>query len=92
MFLESSEFPFDQKLFRSTLIAFFVPPQNRLSNGGEYLLQAQNDTELNQWVAALKSQCQTASGSESRSQTLPATSQQKDESRKKSSFFTLKRK
>lgn len=63
----------------------------RLANGNEFLLQAHDDAELNQWVSALKGQCQTASGSESRSQTLPATSQQRDESKKRS-FFTLKKK
>ncbi|XP_055307281.1 spectrin beta chain isoform X2 [Sitodiplosis mosellana] len=60
-------------------------------NGSEFLLQAHDDAELQQWVSALKAQCQTASGSESRSQTLPASSQQKDETKKKS-FFTLKKK
>lgn len=69
-------------------IHFFF--NNRLANGGEFLLQAHDDAELNQWVGALKAQCQTASGGESRSQTLPASSQ-KDESKKKS-FFTLKKK
>lgn len=64
----------------------------RFANGGEYLLQAHDDAELQQWVAALKAQCQIASGSDSRSQTLPASShQQKDETKKKS-FFTLKKK
>lgn len=64
----------------------------RFVNGSEFLLQAHDDAELQQWVAALKAQCQTASGSESRSQTLPASShQQKDETKKKS-FFTLKKK
>lgn len=63
----------------------------RLTNGSEFLLQAHDDGELNQWVSALKTQCQTGSGSESRAQTLPASSQQRDESKKRS-FFTLKKK
>lgn len=70
---------------------FFVTLLRRFVNGSEYLLQAHDDAELQQWVAALKAQCQTASGSESRSQTLPASSHQKDETKKKS-FFTLKKK
>lgn len=64
---------------------------HRFGNGSEFLLQAHDDAELNQWVSALKLQCQTGSGSESRSQTLPASSQQQNENKKKS-FFTLKKK
>lgn len=75
-----------------TQIRYFpLQSQIRLVNGGEFLLQAHDDIELNQWVGALNGQCQGASGGESRSQTLPATSQQKDESKRKS-FFTLKKK
>lgn len=66
-------------------------PEHRLVNGAEFLLQAHDDAELNQWVGALSVQCQSASGGEGRSQTLPASSQQKDESKRKS-FFTLKKK
>lgn len=62
----------------------------RLSNGAEFLLQAHDDTEMNQWVGALKAQCQSGSSGEGRSMTLPASSQ-KDESKRKS-FFTLKKK
>ncbi|KAI8116109.1 Spectrin beta chain [Lucilia cuprina] len=62
----------------------------KLSNGGEFLLQAHDDNEMSQWVAALKAQCDSAAVAESRSQTLPATSQ-KDEPKRRS-FFTLKKK
>lgn len=61
----------------------------RLSNGGEFLLQAHDDAEMQQWVGSLKAQCDQT-GAESRSQTLPASSQ-KDEPKRRS-FFTLKKK
>lgn len=61
----------------------------RLSNGGEFLLQAHDDSEMQQWVGSLKAQCDQT-GAESRSQTLPASSQ-KDEPKRRS-FFTLKKK
>uniref|UniRef100_A0A1A9URJ1 Spectrin beta chain n=1 Tax=Glossina austeni TaxID=7395 RepID=A0A1A9URJ1_GLOAU len=62
----------------------------KLLNGGEFLLQAHDDNEMSQWVAALKIQSDSAAVAESRSQTLPATSQ-KDEPKRRS-FFTLKKK
>lgn len=61
----------------------------RSSNGAEFLLQAQNDGEMQQWVGSLKAQVDQP-GTESRSQTLPASSQ-KDEPKRRS-FFTLKKK
>ena len=62
----------------------------RLSNGAEFLLQAHDDAEMQQWVGSLAAQCDQAGGAESRSQTLPASSQ-KDEPKRRS-FFTLKKK
>ncbi|XP_055912166.1 spectrin beta chain isoform X2 [Eupeodes corollae] len=62
----------------------------KLSNGGEFLLQAHDDSEMSQWVNALKAQSDQLSIAEGRSQTLPATSQ-KDEPKRRS-FFTLKKK
>lgn len=62
----------------------------RLSNGGEFLLQSHDDAEMHQWVGALKAQCEQLEGGDSRSQTLPASSQQGEQ--KKRSFFTLKKK
>jgi hypothetical protein len=61
----------------------------RVSSGGEFLLQAHDEAELQQWVGSLKAQCDP-SGAGSRSQTLPASSQ-KDEPKRRS-FFTLKKK
>ncbi|KAL1138874.1 hypothetical protein AAG570_008936 [Ranatra chinensis] len=62
----------------------------KLANGSEYLLQAKDDEEMRQWEAALKSVCDMqASGSQSRSQTLPAG--ERKEEPKRRSFFTLKR-
>lgn len=75
--------------FHSNAINKFVC---RFVNGSEFLLQAHDDAELQQWVNALKAQCQIASGSESRSQTLPASSHQQKDENKKKSFFTLKKK
>jgi spectrin beta len=60
----------------------------KLANGGEFLLQAHDDSEMQQWVGSLKAQCDSTGG-ESRSQTLPASSQ-KDEPKRRS-FFTLKK-
>ncbi|XP_050732391.1 spectrin beta chain-like isoform X4 [Eriocheir sinensis] len=64
----------------------------RLVGGSEYLFQAKDEEELNMWVSAL----QVATSSEgsagpSRSQTLPAGSEKKDEPKRRS-FFTLKKK
>lgn len=61
----------------------------RLLGGAEFLLQAHDDSEMQQWVGSLKAQCDQT-GTESRSQTLPASSQ-KDEPKRRS-FFTLKKK
>ncbi|XP_055390536.1 spectrin beta chain isoform X2 [Condylostylus longicornis] len=61
----------------------------KLANGGEFLLQAHDDSEMNQWVGALKSQTDSATSGEGRSMTLPASSQ-KDEPKRRS-FFTLKK-
>lgn len=63
---------------------------HRLSNGGEFLLQSHDDADMNQWVTALKAQCELDASGEGRSLTLPASSQ-KDE-QKRRSFFTLKKK
>lgn len=68
----------------------FLFISRRLSNGGEFLMQAHDDNEMSQWVSALKAQSDSAAVAESRSQTLPATSQ-KDEPKRRS-FFTLKKK
>lgn len=62
---------------------------SRLSTGAEFLLQAHDDSEMNQWVNALKAQCESSSAGEGRSQTLPASSQ-KDQ-QKKRTFSRLKR-
>lgn len=62
----------------------------RLSNGAEFLQQCHDDLEMNQWVTALKAQCELDASGEGRSLTLPASSQ-KDE-QKRRSFFTLKKK
>lgn len=78
------------RVFHFILIVFGII--HRFVNGSEFLLQAHDDAELNQWVSALKIQCQAASGSESRSQTLPASSHQQKDENKKKSFFTLKKK
>ncbi|XP_037917699.1 spectrin beta chain isoform X4 [Hermetia illucens] len=61
----------------------------KIANGGEFLLQAHDDSEMNQWVAALKAQCERVTSGEGRSMTLPASSQ-KDEPKRRS-FFTLKK-
>lgn len=61
----------------------------KLSNGAEFLQQCHDDLEMNQWVTALKAQCELDASGEGRSLTLPASSQ-KDE-QKRRSFFTLKK-
>lgn len=85
MSLESSKFGLSiiPRISNNALFSF------RLSNGGEFLLQAHDDAEMQQWVGSLKAQCDSTGG-ESRSQTLPASSQ-KDEPKRRS-FFTLKKK
>jgi spectrin beta len=61
----------------------------KISNGGEFLLQAHDDAEMNHWVTTLKQHFEALTGAESRSQTLPASSQQGEPKRR--SFFTLKK-
>lgn len=92
MCLESSKNRVDSLSDRSIPLTCFVfLILNRSAIGAEFLLQAHDDSEMNQWVGALQAQCQTGGGSTSgRSMTLPASSQ-KDETKRKS-FFTLKKK
>lgn len=59
-------------------------------NGGEFLLQAHDDSEMNHWVSTIKAQCVAPGSSEGKSMTMPSSSQ-KEETKKKS-FFTLKKK
>lgn len=61
----------------------------RISNGGEFLLQAHDEAELENWITFLKQQCDPTA-TEGKSQTLPATSQKEEGKRR--SFFTLKKK
>ncbi|XP_045122381.1 spectrin beta chain-like isoform X4 [Portunus trituberculatus] len=64
----------------------------RLVSGSEYLFQAKDEDELNTWVAALQvATSAEGSAGPSRSQTLPAGSEKKDEPKRRS-FFTLKKK
>ncbi|XP_075233827.1 spectrin beta chain-like [Lycorma delicatula] len=63
----------------------------KLSNGAEYLFQAKDDDEMGQWVNVLTSVCKMqGSGGPSRSHTLPAPQERKDEPKRRS-FFTLKK-
>ena len=62
----------------------------RLSNGGEYLFQAKDDDELNQWVASINdsSGASGSSGAAGTSKTLPTGESQAPKEKKP--FFTLK--
>lgn len=63
----------------------------KLASGAEFLFQARNDSEMRQWVNTLKNICeQDAAGTQSRSQTLPAVGDKRDEPKRRS-FFTLKK-
>lgn len=63
----------------------------RLSNGAEFLFQAKDDDEMKQWVSVLSGLCDIeGSGGPSRSHTLPAPGDRKDEPKRRS-FFTLKK-
>nr|XP_045601233.1 spectrin beta chain-like isoform X2 [Procambarus clarkii] len=64
----------------------------KLIGGAEYLFQAKDEEELTVWVGSLQ-MAASAEGSAgpSRSQTLPAGSEKKDEPKRRS-FFTLKKK
>jgi len=64
----------------------------RLANGGESLFQAKDEDEMMQWVNKISAQCeQSGSAGPSRAQTLPASSDRKEDSKRRS-FFTLKKK
>lgn len=64
----------------------------KLIGGAEYLFQAKDDEELSFWVGALQAAVSTeGSAGPSRSQTLPAGAEKKDEPKRRS-FFTLKKK
>ncbi|KAG5309825.1 SPTCB protein, partial [Acromyrmex insinuator] len=59
-------------------------------SGSDFLFQAKDDTEMNDWVSALNQAAQGTSGaSTSRAHTLPAPTQAET---KRRSFFTLKKK
>ncbi|XP_050537659.1 spectrin beta chain isoform X3 [Daktulosphaira vitifoliae] len=63
----------------------------KLSTGAEFLFQARNDIEMRQWVNTLKSVCeQVTAGTQSRSQTLPAGGDKREEPKRRS-FFTMKK-
>lgn len=63
----------------------------KLATGAEFLFQARGDAEMRQWVNALTAVCeQDAAGTQSRSQTLPAVGDRRDEPKRRS-FFTLKK-
>ncbi|XP_023703245.1 spectrin beta chain isoform X6 [Cryptotermes secundus] len=63
----------------------------KLANGAEYLFQARDDDEMNAWVQRISVQCDLqGSAGPSRSQTLPASGDRKDEPKRRS-FFTLKK-
>ncbi|XP_063228722.1 spectrin beta chain isoform X7 [Bacillus rossius redtenbacheri] len=63
----------------------------KLANGAEYLFHAKDDEELNQWMSRIVVQCELeGSAGPSRSQTLPASGDRKDEPKRRS-FFTLKK-
>jgi len=66
----------------------------KLSTGGEYLFQARDDDEMNQWVRGIHdvSQSEASGAGPSRAQTLPASSGEKKDEPKKRGFFTLKKK
>ncbi|KAH1026817.1 hypothetical protein HUJ05_000434 [Dendroctonus ponderosae] len=61
----------------------------KLENGGDFLLQAQNDAEMNTWISHINAHADTTASGPSRSQTLPASGQKEDQKRR--SFFTLKK-
>ncbi|KAK7078543.1 Spectrin beta chain, non-erythrocytic 1 [Halocaridina rubra] len=64
----------------------------RLLSGAEYLFQAKDEEELTMWVGALQAAVSgEGSAGPSRSQTLPAGAEKKDEPKRRS-FFTLKKK
>ncbi|CAG0879659.1 unnamed protein product, partial [Darwinula stevensoni] len=63
----------------------------KLSNGGEYLFQAKDDEEMNDWVKAIQVVLSDGDKGPSKAQTLPASSSEKHEAKKKG-FFTLKKK
>ncbi|KAF2899623.1 hypothetical protein ILUMI_06550 [Ignelater luminosus] len=61
----------------------------KLDSGAEFLLQAHDDADMNNWISRINSQAETDSSGPSRSQTLPASAQKEDSKRR--SFFTLKK-
>jgi len=67
----------------------------KLSTGGEYLFQTRDDDEMNHWVGGIQEVSQPeatgAAGPSRISQTLPASSEKKDEPKKRG-FFTMKKK
>ena len=69
----------------------------KLANGAEFLFQAKEDPEMEQWIEKMNSAVESVhSPGPSRSQTMPATGSEakkdKDKKDKKSGIFTLKKK
>lgn len=70
----------------------------KLPNGAEYLFQAKEDNEMNQWIQKINSAVESIqSPGPYRAHTMPATGSatgegKKDESKKRGGIFTLKKK
>lgn len=66
----------------------------KMANGAEYLFQAKEDSEMEQWIEKINSAVESVqSPGPSRSQTMPAKgSGEKKDDHKKRGIFTLKKK
>lgn len=62
----------------------------RLESGAEFLFQAHDDADMNNWISRISPLTAESDSGPSRSQTLPASAQKEDSKRR--SFFTLKKK
>ncbi|XP_018330207.1 spectrin beta chain isoform X2 [Agrilus planipennis] len=61
----------------------------KLESGAEFLFQAHDDSDMNNWISRINAHADSDSSGPSRSQTLPASAQKEDSKRR--SFFTLKK-
>jgi spectrin beta len=63
----------------------------RLASQAEFLFQCKDDDEMNAWISKIRSVAGSEAASPARAQTLPASSERKDEPKKRT-FFTLGKK
>lgn len=64
----------------------------RLASGGEYLFMAKDQAEMERWINVINSTTSKGGAAPTRSQTMPARTDEPKDSAKKKGFLTFKKK